>query len=171
MQLHQTKFWEDPSLDRLLWILWGLNYFSSWAVSNFWPQICQVSLGFPCVGLSLSMSGIALEKLFLPVQCLFYFLPSSDNAARLPFLVKGLKITSFSLFFSPKNCLQALWEFTAQQTNKKVHGISCHSCLTLSALVERIGNLTQQLAGKWITSSFTNTHLSVTAIILWFYTP
>lgn len=40
-----------------------------------------------------------LGKLFLPVQCLFYFLPSSDNAACSPFLVEGLKITSFSLYF------------------------------------------------------------------------
>lgn len=42
------------------------------------------------------------KNFFLPVQCLFYFLPSSDNAARLPFPVKGLKITSFSLFFFPQ---------------------------------------------------------------------
>lgn len=39
-------------LSRLLWILCGLNYFSSWAVSNFWPQDSQVILEFPCGGLS-----------------------------------------------------------------------------------------------------------------------
>lgn len=171
MQLHQTKFWEDPSLDRLLWILWGLNYFSSWAVSNFWPQICQVALGFPCVGLSLSMSGIALEKLFFASAMFVLFLAIIWQCCSLTFSSERFENHFLFSFFSSKNCLQALWEFTAQQTNKKVHGISCHSCLTLSALVERIGNLTQQLAGKWITSSFTNTHLSVTAIILRFYTP
>lgn len=39
-------------LSRLLWILWGLSYFSSWVVSNFWPQNSRVTLGFPCGGLS-----------------------------------------------------------------------------------------------------------------------
>lgn len=71
------------------------------------------------------------------MQCLFYFLPSSDNAAHLAFVVKYLKITSFFLF--PQELLQVLWEFAAQQTNKQaknVHDISSHSCLTLSALVE-----------------------------------
>lgn len=87
------------------------------------------------------------KLIFLPVQCLFYFLPLSDNADHLPVLVKGLKITYFSLF-PPKNCLQAVWKLTAQQTNKKVRDISCHSCLTLSVLVEGIANWTQWLAGE-----------------------
>lgn len=181
MQLHQTKFWENPSLDRLLWIPWGLNYFSSWAISNFCPQICQITLGFPCLGLSLSLSGISLEKtLFFASAMFVLFLAIIWQCCSLTFSSERFENHFFFSFFPPRTLcrLSGSSQHKArmarnimnQKTNKKVHDISCYSCLTLSVLVDRTGNLTQQLAGEWIRSSFTNIHLSVTAIIIQFYT-